>query len=351
MKNNLTKSPFLSHHMEHFTELGNQLIPSSLKALTRLIWGAVILIVIVMTLVPWVQTAPGKGSITALNPDDRAQHVNALVAGRIKHWFVREGSVVKKGDPLVEIADNDTQLVERLANERNAHIQNYEVVKIAAETSKLNYERQEDLFKSGLSSKRNFEDAKIQYKSHLAKESKALAELNQAEIKLSRQNTQTLYAPRDGTIVRIIAGDIATTVKEGQPMATFVPSGVELAVELFVNGIDIPLIKPGKKVRLQFEGWPVIQFSGWPSKAIGTFGGIVKVIDPVVSEKGKFRIIVLPDPEDNHWPDEHFLRLGSKAKGWVLLETVKIGYELWRQLNSFPPEYPEGTHNILEVKK
>jgi multidrug efflux pump subunit AcrA (membrane-fusion protein) len=338
MKNNTGKEHFLPIHLKEFVELAKLTVPSSLKILIRLIKGSVLLVILIMTLVPWVQTAPGSGSLTALNPDDRAQHVNAFVSGRIKHWFVREGSAVKKGDPLVEIADNDSLLIERLANERNALQQNYDVVKIAAETSKLNYVRQEDLFNSGLSSRRDFENSKITYKSHLAKESKALAGLNQAEIKLSRQATQTLYAPRDGTIVRIVAGDIATAVKEGQPMATFVPSGVDLAVELFVSGIDIPLIQPGKKVRLQFEGWPVIQFSGWPSKAIGTFGGVVKVIDPVVAEKGKFRIIVVPDYDDEEWPDERFLRLGSKAKGWVLLETVKIGYELWRQLNSFPPE-------------
>jgi RND family efflux transporter MFP subunit len=351
MKNSFSKDAFLTKHIQSFGELSKLAIPSSLTIMMRLIAGVVLIILFVLTLVPWVQTAAGVGAITALNPDDRAQHVNALVSGRIKHWFVREGSVVKKGDPLVEIADNDTQLVERLSNERNALRQNYEVVKIAAQTSKLNYERQEDLFKAGLSSKREFEEAKIKYKTHLAKESKALAELNQAEIKLSRQNTQTLYAPRDGTIVRIIAGDIATTVKEGQAMATFVPSGVELAVELFVNGVDIPLIKPGKKVRLQFEGWPVIQFSGWPSKAIGTFGGVVKVIDPVIAQKGMFRIIVVPDPTDSPWPDERFLRLGGKVKGWVLLETVKIGYELWRQLNSFPPEYPENMYQPIGQKK
>jgi hypothetical protein len=113
-----------------------------------------------------------------------------------------------------------------------------------------------------------------------------------------------------------------------------------MAVELYINGLDVALVSPGRKVRLQFEGWPVVQFSGWPSVAVGTFGGIVKIVEPNVSPNGRFRILVTQDPNEA-WPDRHFLRFGAKAKGWVLLNTVPLGYELWRQLNNFPPEFDQ----------
>jgi len=294
-------NPFSKKHQQAFHTLQLIKVPRVLRSFARMLLIFIILLIVFLFAVPWIQTAPGKGSVTALNPDDRAQHINALVSGRIKHWFVRDGSTIEKGDPVVEIIDNDSQLIERLKAERDAMKQNHEVAKIAAETAKINYERQKELFENGLSSRRAFENAKIKYKTHLAEEAKALAELNKAEVQLSRQATQVLHAPRDGTIVRIIAGDIATTVKEGQAVATFVPRGVKPAVELFVNGLDIPLIHPGRKVRLQFEGWPVVQFSGWPSVAIGTFGGIVKVVDPSVAPNGKFRIIVVEDPDTEPW--------------------------------------------------
>jgi hypothetical protein len=112
-------------------------------------------------------------------------------------------------------------------------------------------------------------------------------------------------------------------------------------VVIEVNGLDAPLIQPGRKVRLQFEGWPVFQFSGWPSQAIGTFGGVVDFVEPVANANGRFNVWVKQDPADIDWPNSDFVRLGSNAKGWVLLEEVKLGYELWRQLNNFPPKFTQ----------
>jgi multidrug resistance efflux pump len=330
---------FSQEHRKGFKTLTSLRLPRASRMAARLVMGLIALAVAALIFLPWIQTSSGAGTITALSPDDRAQHINALVPGRIKHWFVRDGSMIKQGDPIVEIIDNDSQLIERLQAERDALKQSYEVAKIAAETSLLDYRRKEELLKSGLSARREYEEAKIKYKSYLALEAKALAELNQAEVKLSRQSTQILHAPRDGIIVRIIAGDIATTVREGQHVATFVPSGVEPVAEIFVTGLDAPLIHPGREVRLQFEGWPSVQFSGWPSVAIGTFGGVVKVVDPAVSPNGKFRVLVVQDPDDQPWPDNRFLRFGAQVKGWVLLDTVRLGYEMWRQLNNFPPRY------------
>lgn len=330
---------FTKAHREGFKTLLSLAMPKASRMGARLLMALIATVAMALVFMPWIQTSAGTGTITALSPDDRAQHINALVPGRIKHWYVRDGSLIKQGDPIVEIIDNDSQLIERLNAERNALRQNYEVAKIAAETSLLDYRRKEELLKNGLSARREYEESKIKYKSYLASEAKALAELNQAEVKLSRQSTQILRAPRDGIIVRIIAGDIATTVKEGQHVATFVPSGVDPVAEIFVTGLDAPLIQPGRKVRLQFEGWPSVQFSGWPSVAIGTFGGIVKVVDPAVSPNGRFRVLVVQDPQDQPWPDSRFLRFGAQVKGWVLLDTVRLGYEMWRQLNNFPPQY------------
>ena len=112
---------------------------------------------------------------------------------------------------------------------------------------------------------------------------------------------------------------------------------------LQIDGNDLPLIREGDAVRLQFEGWPAVQFVGWPSVAVGTFGGKVYRIDPNADGKGKFRIFVEPSSSEQPWPNEEYLRQGVRTQGWVLLNQVSVGYELWRQINGFPPfrEAPE----------
>jgi len=116
-----------------------------------------------------------------------------------------------------------------------------------------------------------------------------------------------------------------------------VPETTNLVVELFMDGNDVPLIHAGDSARLQFEGWPAIQFAGWPSVAVGTFGGKVLLVDSTDNGKGKFRILVEPDPNSEIWPSTRYLRQGVRTNGWVLLNKVSLGYELWRQFNGFPP--------------
>lgn len=178
--------------------------------------------------------------------------------------------------------------------------------------------------------------------------------ISEIEVKLGSLDRQEIKAPRDGTIFRI-PFQPNQAVKEGDSLMTFVPKTTQLAIELSVIGNDMPLVKLGQEVRLQFEGWPAVQVAGWPSMSFGTFSGNVVQIDPTDNGKGQFRILVLPneekrivsvtnpDPEiknaelDQIWPEEErFLRQGVRANGWVILNKVSLGYELWRQLNGFP---------------
>jgi hypothetical protein len=154
---------------------------------------------------------------------------------------------------------------------------------------------------------------------------------------ISRQQAKTITAPLDGTILRVVGRLGGEQVKKGKVLAVLVPITEDRAVELYVDGNDAALIKPGSPVRLQFEGWPAVQFSGWPSVAVGTFGGRVAFVDASDDGRGNFRIVVVPDAEDSPWPAASYLRQGVLAKGWVLLNRVSLGFEVWRQFNGFPP--------------
>lgn len=152
-----------------------------------------------------------------------------------------------------------------------------------------------------------------------------------------------IQAPQNGFINKALIGGIGETFKEGEALVSIMPANIDLAVETFVRPIDLPLIHLGEKVRVQFDGWPAIVFSGWPNVSYGTYGAKVVAVERFISDNGKYRILLSPDEEDNEWPTE--IRAGSGARTIALLEDVPIWFELWRQLNSFPPKYyqPEGS--------
>ena len=156
-----------------------------------------------------------------------------------------------------------------------------------------------------------------------------------------RNGMYYIKAVQSGYINRAIQAGIGETIKEGTPIATIMPSKYDIAVETFVNPVDLPLIKKGEKIRVWFDGWPTIVFSGWPDMSYGTFGGQIVAIENFISENGKFRVLIAPDPNESPWPKQ--LRVGSGAETIALLKTVPVWFEIWRTLNGFPPDYYKTT--------
>lgn len=165
-----------------------------------------------------------------------------------------------------------------------------------------------------------------------------------------RNDLYYIRAPQDGFINKAIKGGIGETFKEGEELVGIMPSNYDLAVEMFVDPIDLPLLHKDEKVRVQFDGWPAIVFSGWPNISYGTYGAKVVAIENFISKNGKFRVLLAPDEDDHEWPDA--VKVGSGAKTIALLEDVPIWFELWRKLNGFPPNYyqPEGTTSKTDKK-
>ena len=410
------------------------ILPQSLTAplpgriARSLLWLLLILLVL-LALTPWQQNVRGMGRVVAYSPAERQQIISAPVEGRVSRWLVKEGSLVKQGQVLVELIDNDPLLLQRLADERKALLarqsavenrvdtfrnqlrmaeqarpqaleaakariemakqrrsvasQSLDAAKAANKTAGLNLTRQQKLRSKGLSSQRTLELAQLASAQREAERNraqatlsaadseitalqadwqklsadtaasieKARAELNKAiedqnyvqadllklQTRLARQQTQTIIAPQNGTVLRLLANPGADLLKAGQAVAILVPDTQARAVELWVDGNDLPLIVNGSRTRLQFEGYPAIQFGGWPELSIGSFAGRVSLIDSSDDGRGHFRILVTPDTDDIPWPDARFLRQGVRVNGWVLLGRVTLGYELWRNFNGFPP--------------
>ena len=171
--------------------------------------------------------------------------------------------------------------------------------------------------------------------------STVIAEVAKNENELSnyriRGSQKWLLAPQTGQIIKAKKAGINEIVKEGEMIVEIVPNSFKYAVELFVKPMDLALINKGQDVRLQFDGYPAIVFSGWPNSSYGTFAGKISAIETNRNENGQFRVLIIPDMTEKNWPSN--LKIGTGAQGFALLNDVPIWYELWRQLNGFPPDF------------
>lgn len=411
------------------TALSAARTPRGVSRLARVLVWLFLLIGPALLLAPWQQNIVGTGRVSAFAPVERQQPIDSPVPGRIVRWHVREGSKIKAGDVLVEIADVDPDLLDRLRRQREANaakladkegelrayrlqvndlISTRELQVATAEyrvdvarqrarsageslvsaratldTALMQAERLNRLLSDGLVSRRDFEiaerdsivakrgvnsakaaldaataeqhaaeaeigriraDAQARIDSAMASANKTEGELEdskssllKSEVDVSRQQAQTITAPRDGSVLRLLVNPQSDLVRQGETLMILVPDVDQRAVELWVDGNDAALITAGRPARLMFEGWPALQFVGWPEMAVGTFAGKVAFVDSSDDGKGKFRLLITPDESDRPWPSDRFLRQGVRVKGWVLLNQVTMAYELWRQLNAFPP--------------
>lgn len=395
-------------------------------------------ILLVFLFLPWTQNIRASGYLTTLRPEQRPQTINAIIAGRIEQWFVREGDLVQPGDTILllsEIKDDyfDPRLLERtrqqidaksgamasyqqkvealsrqidaLAQTRDLKLRQAQneirqaELKVISDSTDLvaaraneaiadaQLNRMQQLYADGLNALTDLEARNLKVQETRARaisaENKLLASRNElinarvelisidqqfrdklAKAQAERSASQSEYFGADGElakmevqysnyavrsgyycvtasqagyVTRAIRAGIGETVKEGEELVSIMPIHYDLAVEMYVEPVDLPLLSPGHLVRFIFDGWPAIVFSGWPEVSYGAFGGKVFAIDRMISENGKYRILVAPDPNDHPWPEG--LRVGSGAIGMALLDDVPIWYELWRQLNGFPPNF------------
>jgi multidrug efflux pump subunit AcrA (membrane-fusion protein) len=316
--------------------VGESHTPKILEFIFR--YGLIFLIIFIVALlfVPWQQVSIGNGTVISYSTANRGQKIAAPITGRIDKWLVQEGQKVLKGTELVKLSDFDEQFLTRLSQQLKAALLGLKAADGALAVGQSNLDRQKRLFQKGLTSEREVELAQIEVAKFEATVSSAQSNVAELEVKIARQKSQLVKAPFDGIVVRILAPDGGTVVDTGDPLALMVPETEDRAVEITIKGIDLPLISKGRKVRLQFEGWPAVQFTGWPSVAVGTFGGTVEFVDAIDDGKGNYRVLVFPDLNEPPWPEQRYLRQGVRVVGWILLDEVTLGWELWRKLNSFP---------------
>jgi multidrug efflux pump subunit AcrA (membrane-fusion protein) len=294
--------------------------------------------------------------------------------------------VALKQERVLKTAQTKNKLLQSKLKVQSDSIE-FEAAKTNIKIAERQYERTETLQKEGIFAVKDVEEKRLKLQETQAKlisqENKLLAAKNEvlnakleltrigamfadkisksqsdmftakssgfdAEVQVSKlENNNSNYkvrsgllyvtSPQDGYITKAIKGGIGGTFKEGESLVGIMPEKYDLAVETFVRPIDLPLLHIDEKVRVQFDGWPAIVFSGWPNVSYGTYGARVVAIERFISNNGMYRVLLAPDETDHTWPEA--IRVGSGARTIALLEDVPIWYELWRQLNSFPPNY------------
>lgn len=272
--------------------------------------------------------------------DYEAEKINFRIA---EDQLKRQEELYKKG--LVSLIALETRRLK--FQETNAKLISYENKVLAARNEVLNSMIELNSLRAEYADKISKSQSDLSSaRSSVAEGQGDLSKLNNEYVNMRIRNEQYyLLAPQDGYVVRAMKAGIGETIKEGEAVATIMPDNPYTAAALYVKPMDVPLLSIGRKVRLEFEGWPALQFSGWPSVAVGTFGGRIEVIDAVDSKEGKYRILVSPDPEDEPWPIQ--LRQGSGVLGWTMLDDVPIWFEIWRQLNGFPPSLKDKPDDLI----
>jgi multidrug efflux pump subunit AcrA (membrane-fusion protein) len=343
-----------------------------------------------------------KGDTILQISEIKAEYLDPNLIGRTQEQVFAKKNAIQFYESKVQmteqqikaLANAKTLKIEQLRNkwrqiENKLEGERAELLAVQNELSlaKDQYERQEKMFKEGLVSKTQLQQRSVSYQNSLAKKISIENKLNQtqqdytnAKIELNsieqeyaekmnkaesdkfqslsiietskgdvsklenqvssyiiRNGMYILLAPQDGQIVQAKKAGIGEIIKEAENIATIVPNVANYAVEMFVRPVDLPLINMGQKVRFQFDGFPAIVFSGWPNSSYGTFGGEIRAVESNISDTGYFRILVTEDAKDKKWPKE--LKIGSGAQGIALLKDVPIWYELWRNINGFPPDF------------
>lgn len=409
-----------------------------------------LLAMLLILFLPWTQNIRTQGTVTTLLPQERPQQVNALIAGKIAKWFIKEGDDVQAGDTLLQLAEVkveyfDTALLNRTAQQINAKkqsLENYQYkaataatqVKILSESRdlKLNqlkikiqqqdlkvqtdsidiialenewkiaqrqFEAAKQMLDSGVVPLVELERKKISYQNARAKITGAQNKLLQSKQELinlqleiqsitqdyadkiakaegekfaalsdaatveaelaklhnmyanydARNKLYFITAPQSGQIVRAKKAGIGEVVKDGEMIAEIVPDKFHYAVDLVIEPMDQPLLSAGQQVRFVFDGFPAILFSGWPSASYGVFSGTIVAVQNTADANGKFHVLVKEDMAYKPWPQQ--LRVGTKATAIALLKNVPVWYELWRNINGFPPEYYKAQNETTAKNK
>lgn len=180
--------------------------------------------------------------------------VGAQVSGQIKKLYVKVGDNVKKGDMIAQI---DSEKQENEISKEKAQLVIYEAnlkaAEIKAQNAKIQFLREQKLYKKDATSKEKLENAKNEAALSAANVKQIQAQIEQTKLALDTAETNLGYtkisAPLDGTIVSVPVEE-GRTVNANQTTPTIVKIAdlSKMEIRLQISEGDISLVKVGQNV-------------------------------------------------------------------------------------------------------
>ncbi|HSI69330.1 MAG TPA: HlyD family efflux transporter periplasmic adaptor subunit [Gillisia sp.] len=231
-------------------------------------------------------------SIT-IQPDSLYQ-VYAIVNGILERNLVKEGDVVKNGQPVIQVINNNPKL-----NTENARLSLQQAQKnfigsdnmlagiedeinaaqLKLTNDSINYSRQKNLWEKGIGSKAEFDNRKLNYELS----SNALRLLrnrytftkNELETQLRQAENNyksSLITTEDFTVTSLMNGKVYALFKEPgelvnsqQPLAS-IGSEKNFIINMLVDEVDIVRIKKGQRVIVSLDAYPSSIFEATVTK-------------------------------------------------------------------------------------
>jgi len=348
----------------------------------NIFWGLFFVLVFIL-FVPWTQNINTSGIVTTQFQEQRPQQINSIIPGKIIKWWVKEGDFVQKGDTIVELADTkddylDPRLIERTNDqliakkqkvdfydskitningqliaieagfklqeaairnkiqqlERKILIDSAELsaAKIDLEVGTNQYNRAGKMLNDGIISL-------VDYERRTQSFNKAKAGFQEKQQKFLNTKQDVLIARIDLNSLKQEVNDKLFKLKGDIANANTEKSTVIAEVAKNENELSNYRIRGGQKWLLAPQTGQIIKAKKAGINEIVKEGEMIVEIVP-----NSFKYAVeLPDMTEKNWPSN--LKIGTGAQGFALLNDVPIWYELWRQLNGFPPDF-----YTLEVK-
>jgi HlyD family secretion protein len=268
-------------------------------------------------------------------------NVGATSFGRITHFYVKEGDLVKKGQTVATIesvqqaatvsgqqaaiAAAKTDINSYIAAEKTGEA-NVEHAKADLEQKRLDWERAQGLFSAGIMAKQDFDAKKAAFDTDVASLAQAVAGLNQAkantdsarghldtQVATLRVNQDLLdktvaIAPFNGIVTNMPLREGETVVvgiqnAEGSTLMTLADMSI-ITAEVKVDETDIVNIQIGQPAEVTIDALPGKTFKGHVTlvgdQAILRSTGIATSQSTTGTEEAKdFKVVVTLDTPSN----------------------------------------------------
>lgn len=213
--------------------------------------------------------------------------ISPEVSGEIIELPVKEGQPVKKGDLIMRIKP-DFYAANRNQAEASyqSSLSSKSVAEANLEKARAEFNRNADLFGTELVSETVYVEAKTAYDIARAQLTNSMHQIAMSQALLARAEDDlaktTIVSPIDGTISKLNSqvGErvVGTATMAGTDVMTIADlNAMEARVD--IGEIDVVLIQPGQKVRLEVDAFKDRKFSGTvteianSSKGAGQLGG------------------------------------------------------------------------------